>query len=210
MTHPESAENPFNDLDKEFAALLNGESQRIFHGYMVRSLANEKARILDALVDHIIAFDSVDIGDYENFTKLIDKMTDAIEKDFAAIEGLKHDDEIVASGKTIALVVDMDDPEYNVLIQPLVAGECLRGEVDGLFIQEIPSVESLKDAIEDRTAPNSVEENNLFGISLRLKNAHIENDEGDVEQVPENYIVMIPLNYPTLILDAIVKTETTN
>lgn len=207
MTHPESAETPFDDIDNEFAALLNGETQRIHHGYMVRSLANEKARILDALVDQMIAFDSVSIGSYENFTRLIDAMTSALEKDFMAIEGINYEDEIIASGKTVALITDKNDPTREVFMQPIDEGECIRGELDRIVLVEIPSFEKIRSVIQDHEPIRDATDNNDFGIALRLKNAYIENDELDTEPIPENYIVRIPLNYPTLVLDAVVKTE---
>jgi hypothetical protein len=210
MTQPEFPEN-FDSFDAEFQALVAGERIQKYGIYSVESLQSAKQYFLDCLVDHMLVFndDFIDRNDVVLLDTTLKTLSEFLEHDFVNSSEIKIDNEIIAAGDTIALLMSKDENEVHTYIQPLSGESFIRGKVCGLMLQEIPPIDKLQLFMDSESdiEDNEAIETNLFGLSLLLSDATLEDTQGGSERVDGAAFVCIPLNYPTLQLYRIVKQE---
>lgn len=210
MINPEFSNDSNDEIDAEFAELIKDSGLRFNSMYATESLATEKDAILNAFVDHLIELHTSipTDGKYSNIA--IDTLAANIKRDFECIPGLGYGDEIIASGRTIALALDQIDVGYGYEAIPLLGGKRLRGIIDDVAIFKIPLVEDLKPILQGDDESNYTTtpvKTNEFGLSLQLINASIEDGTGTIDVLPEDYAIYVPLNYPELHLDRVIHQE---
>lgn len=210
MTNPEFSDYSSDDIDKEYQSLVERSVFINDESYSIEPLEAERQMILDSLVDHMMTIDgihTVNADDSETISGVVDTLTGMIEKDFENMQGLTYGDEIIASGPAIAIRIERTEEGDECNIQTLTDGSTIKGTIEQIVIQEIPAVTELYPIIYDREYEPGQIDSNLFGVSLRIIGAIIENENGGQMIVPSDTIVTIPLNYPSLKLQRVIRQE---
>lgn len=210
MTNPEYSGDSYDEIDKEFQALVERSRFIIDEPYELDSLDEAVQAIRESLTDHLITFADIDTNDDKQLNNTVDAITECIETDFERIDGIDYEDEIVVSGQSIVVLADSTAEEiaFDKFI-PLSDDIRLRGTIDGIFLLEIPSLQDLSAIMsEEVDHEKGLSDTNPFGIVLRLVGSIVEDSGGNiVEMLPSTDIVAIPLNYPGVRMQKVIRQE---
>ncbi len=185
-----SIDQAFRDLTSHLDLEVTGLKE-------LESVETTVTRLLDSLTEHLVTFDDIDTKDIETMVTTINVLTELISAEFERCAGLSIGDSIVAYGDTIALMIDDDmGCDFSALGDDVR----LRGIVSEIGVLEIPRTEELVRICrpEFDSSGNDPIRLNPFGLVIRIDNPTISTRDNDEEAIPDELIVMLPLNYPQL------------
>lgn len=170
-----------------------------------------KDLLLAMLKEHIAALNDLGMLDEANHDEAMQVAANLINRDFMNFDRLKLNNEIIAAGDTVFLVVAPDD-ERESLYYDLSGGHRLRGAVGRLLVEQIPHENAL---IPATSTPNRSSESdpeallpqkaNEFGLLLELVDASYLDSDGDELELPQDALVLLPLNYSQLRLKKFIE-----
>lgn len=205
MTHPELPDN----IDDTFATLMNSMTEIYVEGeHCVASLSPVVDRLVALGVDIVIelslrahAMTEADWPEYFTQTNL--RLAHA----FELMSELQYGDEVLASGRTAAMPVDMKTGEIAPDFQGLSDDVYLRGTLVSIVFGQIPAYDYLPKLIGEIDKSDDLKGGSCFGVSLYLTNVSIEERDGPLEEMPADMVMMLPLNYPALKLGRIIGED---
>lgn len=195
------------DVDTSFLSIIDDLD---FDVAGIKSLENaEPARlaIIDSLTDHLMTFDDADGYDQDEYEATVEVLTEFVNRDFERINGLEIGDRIIAYGDSIAIIIDAITGEENM--EFLTPTTRLRGNVAKVAITKIPSESAIWHIYDDLLDEDENDNitTNKYGAVLIIENASIsdyeqgldeDQNDSEIELIPENNLVLLPLNYPGL------------
>lgn len=206
MTHPELPDN----IDDTFATLMNSMTEIYVEGeHCVASLSPVVDRLVALGVDIVIelslrahAMTEADWPEYFAQANL------RLARAFELMSELQYGDEILASGRTAAMPIDMRTGEITPDFQGLSDDVYLRGTLASIGFGEIPAYDQLAKIIGEIDGEGGdlgdIKDGSFFGVSLHLTNTSIEELDGPFETLPADIVMVLPLNYPALKLGRII------
>lgn len=213
MTHSELPPDMPENIDDTFAALIDGVNELYVEGeYCVVSLASVVDRLVTLGVDIVIELSlrahTMDEADWPQYSAQANLR---LAREFELMTELQYGDEVLASGRTAVMPIDMQTGEISPDFQGLSDDVYLRGTLDSIGFGEIPSYDYLPKIIGEVDAEGSdlddFKDGSFFGVRLHLTNASIEEQDGSLEAMPADIVMVLPLNYPGLKLGRIIGED---
>lgn len=213
MTHSELPPDMPENIDDTFAALIDGVNELYVEGeYCVVSLASVVDRLVTLGVDIVIELSlrahTMDEADWPQYFAQANLR---LAREFELMTELQYGDEVLASGRTAVMPIDMQTGEISPDFQGLSDDVYLRGTLDSIGFGEIPSYDYLPKIIGEVDAEGSdlddFKDGSFFGVRLHLTNASIEEQDGSLEAMPADIVMVLPLNYPGLKLGRIIGED---
>ena len=213
MTHSELPPNMPENIDAAFAALVGGVGDMYVEGeHCVVSLAPVVDRLVAVGVDIVIELSlqahSMTEADWPEYFAQANLR---LAREFEQITELQYGDEVLASGRTAAMPVDMQTGEISPDFEGLSDDVYLRGTLDSIGFGEIPAYNYLPAIIGEVDAEggdlDDFKDGSFFGVSFHLINASIEERGNTPDIVPADIVMVLPLNYPGLKLGRIIRDD---
>lgn len=211
MTNHEHPFDSFDEIDQEFQRIVDNENIHDDQTYSIESINHVREHIVDSLIDHLVAYESIPADDIEDRTTAAAVITFLIQKDFERMNELDYGDEIIASGRSIILFAEPRDDDVEMRILPIDNNTKIKGKFGELLIQEIPLAQDIHRYINDditESDEQTEQTTNQFGLVMHLVDVTTEDESGYSEAVPETLATFVPLNYPDLQLHRVIRQET--
>lgn len=189
------------DLQQRF--LFDGEE--LLELMPLNDFVNE---MLDSFLEHLSVIKPADMDDDVKASILSEPMRELMNAEFAKTEVAKGNFDVLASGKTIAVIApafeeDSIDDEYDAFTHTLSNTLRLRGLPIAMTVIDIPDISELERLRSEDDECEEPVKLRPFGLGLVLEDVFIYNKEGEKEALPSDRVAIIPLNYPQLVLQKI-------
>jgi hypothetical protein len=213
MTHSELPPDMPENIDETFAALTDGIGEIYVEGeHCVTSLASVVDRLVTLGVDIVIELSlQAHTMTEADWPEYFAQANLRLAREFEQITELQYGDEVLASGRTVVMPVDMQTGEMGPDFQGLSDDVYLRGALDSIGFGEIPAYDLLPKIIGEVDGSggdiDDFKDGSFFGVSFHLTNASIEEQDGFSEAMPADVVMVLPLNYPALKLGRIMGVD---
>jgi hypothetical protein len=209
MTNPEHSFSSPDDINQQFEAIMDTMAIQTDGSYYYMPLDEEKETIVQASLDQIQVLESdLNSDDPDVVGAALIKANMRMNNYLLQTEGLRRDDEVIANGDGIVLLIDRDDPEGNADIYPLSNTARIRGTVNNAAIGMVPPIGRLAELLGDEgdeAISEDLSTESYMGVHLHIREGIIEVDGYEDQPIPDNIVILLPLNYPGLKLKRIIR-----
>lgn len=210
MISPESSNHSHDPIDQELRALLSQDERMLARLDAPHSLATTKQFILDSFANHLETFTDIDSHDVDLLDATLDIVLEAVKADLSQQTGLLVGDEVQAHGDTLAILtrpIGLEAVSHRAL--PLSDVSKVHGIFNDLTIIDTPHLQHLA-ALREADTEATFELPDIYnplGLSLVLTDAVYIDEEGEATIIPDDQPVCIPLIYPDLQLNRIIRPQ---
>jgi hypothetical protein len=213
MTHSELPPDMPENIDATFAALMGSVGDMYIEDeHCAVSLAPVVDRLVAVGIDIVIELSlQAHAMTAADWPECFAQANLRLAREFEQITELQYGDEVVASGRTTAIPVDMHTGEISPDFQVLSDDVYLRGTLDSVGFGEIPAYDYLPKIIGEVAAGgqdlDDFKDGSYFGVRFHITNASIKEQDCTAEEMSADVVMVLPLNYPGLKLGRIIRED---
>lgn len=197
MTDPEKNDN-FDENTSDFDIHQDG----VIHE--LASIEDFKDQMLMRLLDHVMSIEDFNTGDEPAYNNVCHKLTDIMNQELAAIDGLEIGDEVVSSDEVMYMRIKHgENPLDNVRTAP--SEFRLRGKVEGLVVTSVPDNNIISKPLYLYGEHNPIPSRRI-GLALVLSDQTVESAGKVMHLTEKDVMICIPLGHYPVPLERIVKS----